>query len=722
MSGLESIDVAAFRWVNQSWSHPALDTVLPWFSQNPVFGPVLLVVFSVLLARGGIRGRLFVLLLLIIIGLGDMLVINSLKKIIARPRPFYEVADAIVLLGRSGSGAMPSSHTSTWFAAAFITFVFYRRSWRFMLPLACVVGLSRVYVGVHYPSDVLAGAMLGTGYAAAGLWGFERLWQWAGRRWFPEWWQRCPSLLKPPAASPVEDAKLAGAPPAVPPPEYFLRLGYAVIAVALIAHLGYLAKGAIELSEDEAYQWLWSKRLALSYYSKPPMIAWAQWLGTALWGDTAFGVRFVSPLLSAAVSLVLLRFLAREVNAQAGFLLVLACQAVPLLGVGSTLLTVDPLLIAFWTGAMVCGWRAAQPDGALRHWLWTGLWMGLAFLSKYTALLQLACWALFFALWPPARAQLRKPGPYLALVVLALCSLPVLIWNLEHGWITVTHVSENAKLDKVWRPTLRYLLDFLAGEGVILNPVFAAASAWSMCAFWKRGRRDPVKLFLFSMGAPVFLVYLVWTLRARVQLNWIAAAVLPLFALSVLYWQERWQAGTRWVKPWFSAGLALGLAAVVVLHETELVGKLMSRPLPLAANPLRRVRGISDIARLAGQARQDLLREGRPVIVIAAHYGLASQITFYLPEARAGLPDAPLVFAELGDRPQNQFYFWPGYRERHRGHNAIYVLDARDGPERPPPASLQKDFESVESLGIVEAKFKGRVFHRLQLYACRNLR
>ena len=327
----------------------------------------------------------------------------------------------------------------------------------------------------------------------------------------------------------------------------------------LLARLAYIASGTIQLSEDEAYQWLWSKHLALSYYSKPPLIAYTQFLGTSLWGDTAFGVRFFSPVIAAILSLILLRFFAREVNARAGFFLLLIVTATPLLSVGAVLMTIDPLSVLFWTAAMLAGWRAVQENATTRQWLWVGLWMGLGFLSKYTELFQLLCWAVFFALWPPARKHLRRPGPYLALLVNLLCALPVLIWNWQHQWITVTHVADNAGVGSAWKPTLRYLGEFLGAEAGLLNPIFFGATVWAAIAFWRRGRHDPRLVYFFSMGAPLFLAYLLHSFRSRVLPNWIAPSVLPLFCLMVIYWDTRWRLGAARIKPWLIAGLGAGI-------------------------------------------------------------------------------------------------------------------------------------------------------------------
>ena len=391
----------------------------------------------------------------------------------------------------------------------------------------------------------------------------------------------------------------------------WLRLGYVLIGALFVFRLWYVGSPRIELSEDEAYQWLWSKHLALSYYSKPPMIALAQFTGTSLWGDRELGVRFLSPVIAAILGLVLLRFMAREVSPAAAFWTAAMCSTAPLLSVGSTLMTVDPLLVLFWTTAMVVGWRAVQPSGTTGQWLATGLLMGLGFLSKYTAAIQLACFMLFFLLWKPSRVQLRRVGPWLALAIFALCMTPVLVWNAQHGWITVEHVSENAKLDKPWEPTLRYFFEFLGSEAGLMNPVFFVAAVWASVALWKQRERQPLLLYFFAMSAPVFYGYWLYSLHSRILPNWIAAAVVPMFCLAVAFWEQRWHSGARHVTRWLAGGLVFGTIAVAISYDTGLIQQLTKRRLPPSVDPLRRVDGWKETAELVGRVREELRAEGR---------------------------------------------------------------------------------------------------------------
>ncbi|MFN7138534.1 MAG: glycosyltransferase family 39 protein [Limisphaerales bacterium] len=575
LNWLQSLDHTLFRFINGSLSNPVFDRVMPFFSENPIFYPALLVIALLLIFKGGNRGRICAALLLLVVAIGDGLICKSLKEAFDRARPFAVIPETNLLLGKGGSGSMPSSHAANWFSGLAVAWIFYRRSWLFMLPLAVIVSISRVYNGVHFPGDVLVGGLLGIGYAFAIVYGLNWLWNAVGPRWFLAWWTRFPSFTNPPEGS----AKVTNRADPTSPDRYWLRLGYIVILTLLAVRIGYLAAAKIQLSEDEAYQWLWSKHLALSYFSKPPIIAYLQFLGTSIFGDTELGVRFFSPVISALMALLILRFLTAEVNGRAGFIGVLVVTTAPLLAVGSTLMTIDPPLVLFWTAAMFAGWRAitvlqespSDPSARARStrlWALAGFLLGLSFLSKYAALFQIVCWGLFFVLWPPARVHLRRPGPYIALLLFALCTLPVIVWNAQNDWITAHHVADNAGRTDPWRPTLRYFNDFVFTQAALLNPIFFAGAMWAMFAFWKTERRNPLFLFCFSMGAPVFLGYAMFTAYKRVFPNWPAASIVPLFLLMILYWNKRWESGTRWLKPLLISAVAVGAILATPLPPT----------------------------------------------------------------------------------------------------------------------------------------------------------
>ena len=184
MHWLQTLDTSLFLFVNRSLVNPFFDRLMPVLSGNAWFIPLAVVAALGALCFGNARARLCALMVVLVVALGDPLIINTIKHAAARPRPFVTLPEAR-LFGDVGKGyvpphgtwrrtpaaatAMPSSHAANWFAATMVAFLFYRRSLWFMLPLALGVSFSRIYNGVHYPSDVLAGAILGAGYAVAGI-------------------------------------------------------------------------------------------------------------------------------------------------------------------------------------------------------------------------------------------------------------------------------------------------------------------------------------------------------------------------------------------------------------------------------------------------------------------------------------------------------------------------------------------------------------------------
>jgi len=732
---VQSLDVSLFRLINISCSNRVFDRLMPFASNSPWLICTIILIAVILLIKGGARGRVCVLMLVLGLCLGNWLICDSIKHGVGRLRPFHVITNANLIIGMGDSFSMPSSHAANWFSMTFVFLVYYRRSIWFMLPMATLVGLSRIYNGVHYPSDVLAGALLGAGYSGAIIWGCDAIWQWMGPRWFPLWWQQMPSLVNP-VTRPLKEQGTSAVNDA-----QWLRLGYGFIALLLFLRLAYIGLSGIELTEDEAYQWLWSKHPALSYYSKPPMIAYTQWLGTHLWGDNEFGVRFFSPVIAAVMSVLIFRLMTREAGARVSFMLLLVFTVTPLATVGATVMTVDPLSVLFWTAAMVAGWRAVQPEGTTRQWLWVGLWMGFGCLSKWTNLLQPLCWGLFLFSWPQARRQLRRPGPYLALLIVALFCLPVVVWLQQHQWITVEHVATDGQLDKSWTQT--FVGRFLEEETGALHPIFFLAMLWAALAFWRQGRRYPFQLLLFSMGAPLFFGCFILSWHSHVEPNWIAPSVIPLFCLMAIYWSKRWEQFATVLRPLLGFGLVFGFVLVVIMHAPNLVNKILHRQLPPKYDILHRAHGWKEMARIVGKARQELAAEGPPAFIIAEHYGFTSELSFYLPEAKRQATADPLAYFCATSHPLNQFYYWPNYLDR-TGQNALFVREIGGpslrpdwlgrwwrhdtniflpGPAKggPPPPEVQHQFDSFTDLGVRDVIFNGAILRRVQLIQCRHL-
>jgi len=269
---------------------------------------------------------------------------------------------------------------------------------------------------------------------------------------------------------------------------------------------------------------------------------------------------------------------------------------------------------------------------------------------------------------------------------------------------------------------------------------------WATFGFWRNRHENPLSLFFFCMGAPVFFGHWLYSLHSRVQPNWIAPAIVPLSCLMLLYWDARWSGGFRPVKPWLVTGIVLGIVMMAPMHDSGLIGKLAGHPLPGEMDPLRRVRAWKETAAAVESAREELLKKGEPAFIITDHYGMAGEFSFYLPDARAALGNIPLVYPFIQAAPGNQFYFWPAYQYTRcrKGQNAIYVAELDpyspakgwisrwlkglevqyETPPAPPSVSpsVQKEFETITDLGVREIKVNGRVLRRIRLFECLNLR
>jgi len=184
MDFLYSIDQGIFLFLNGTLSNPVGDILWPLITDYDKLLPVriiLLFVWLWLLIKGGRTGRAAALLLIPLLFISDKLNSEVLKELFDRPRPCHEIAGGHIvhgvrLLVNCGPGnSFPSSHAVNNFAVAFLFAFFYPRFRSVFFGWACLIALSRPFVGVHYPSDILGGALVGIMISYLVVWVWRRL-------------------------------------------------------------------------------------------------------------------------------------------------------------------------------------------------------------------------------------------------------------------------------------------------------------------------------------------------------------------------------------------------------------------------------------------------------------------------------------------------------------------------------------------------------------------
>ena len=322
-----------------------------------------------------------------------------------------------------------------------------------------------------------------------------------------------------------------------------------------------------ELLPEEAYYWTYAKHPAWGYFDHPPMVAWVIHFGTLFLGDTELGVRLGCILLAAVSCWLVVRvaelWFDRRAAVMAGWMFLL----VPVfLGMGFLGMPDAPLLF-FWLVTLYAVSRALLEERSAWWWL-AGVAYGGALLSKYYALLLGPSLLLFLLISPRYRFWLRRPQPWLAVVVALLVFSPVMVWNSQNQWASFAFQSTRTVDQRAsgWSQSLWFWLAQVLLPTPLLFVLFVmVVRRWVKC--WVERSWSAVGgerwNFAVAFSLPVVALFALASAKGAFRLNWTAPAFLSLLpAAAALLWEklEVRSRGWRW-----ASGVTAAACVVVVL-------------------------------------------------------------------------------------------------------------------------------------------------------------
>ena len=194
---LDRIDRAVLLWVHDH-HNDIFDLIMPIITDADNWALPILVLIFYLGFKGEKRGKITLVLLIFALALTDSICAQLLKPFFERIRPSHLDLDGLQLLVfKGGKWGMPSNHAANIFTFAVILSYFYKKYKIPLFLLAYLIAFSRVYVGVHYPGDVIIGSIFGyaLGWMVLTLWVILKMRE-LKRRQSWVWYESTPPIFK----------------------------------------------------------------------------------------------------------------------------------------------------------------------------------------------------------------------------------------------------------------------------------------------------------------------------------------------------------------------------------------------------------------------------------------------------------------------------------------------------------------------------------------------
>ena len=295
---------------------------------------------------------------------------------------------------------------------------------------------------------------------------------------------------------------------------------------------------------QDAYYYLYSEHLALSYFDHPPMVAYMLRLFSLILGKSVVAIKltdFIVSLISLLAFYRLARFFLSESQAIKAALFYATTLMLTILSINTT---PDVPLLLFWTLSLIFIYKALY-ENKLWHWVLAGLLIGLTFISKYTGVFLLFGLFAFLLLSKEHRRYLVSVKSLLLLLFFGIGIFPVVYWNYSNDWASFAfQTSERAGSVEGFKLQPLLFLGNLGTQLMLLIPFLFAGLVvviYKMLAKIVRKRALPGdrQLFLMVFSLPIILFFFGISIIYWVKLNWIMPGYISAIILVSAYLSKK---------------------------------------------------------------------------------------------------------------------------------------------------------------------------------------
>jgi len=480
---------------------------------------------------------------------------------------------------------------------------------------------------------------------------------------------------------------------------------WAAICIGIAAIVHFALGFSIEFSVDEAHYALYAQHLAWSYFDHPPLVGWIQWPLVAL--TSSEGLIRLVPELLWVLSCILVYQVTLELHhfmqgRNAGYLTsslpsantcglmaVLAIVAAPMPHVLAIGLLPDTLLTPLSLGLMYMALRwLTQDHFTIGDWLMTGILLGLAGLSKYTAIF--TAFALLLVLISTRRKPwISKLGFWLALLIALVMISPVLYWNWLNDWISFKYqIAHGSGGEWLWRR----LGAFLGLQIVVFGPLLLMGGF-----IFLKDCIHATKLSLISLLGFFFIPFAIFaSLSGGGGLpHWTTPAWFCLAPFAGIGLAKAWSTQHRSV---IRTLLIFQIALCMIGFGYVLSGGISSAM--IKSNPIADLYGW----KIAGQKAVELSQATKSDGIAVQNWTLGSRVAWYA---------KPIPVFVL-DQRKDQFDLWFG--QLPPGANILLINWS--GMAFPAPIGNKSGFEQCEPLDSLEIQRFGQILSKFDFSLC----